>query len=140
MVLSDDVPVRLGPVRILLVEDEALVAMLVEDELIEAGARVLGPAASVDEALRLLDSVMADGGVDGAVLDMNLGGRSVMPVANALAQHAVPFIFMTGYGDTGGHGPHAGVPTLQKPFTPRELIGTLGRVIRVRAPGLTAGI
>jgi DNA-binding response OmpR family regulator len=125
--------------RILLVEDEALVAMLVEDELLEAGASVLGPVASVEEALRLFDSVMASGGLDAAVLDMNLGGRSVRPVADALAQRAVPFIFMTGYGDTGGHGPHAAVPTLYKPFTPSDLVETLSRLVRAPALGCPGG-
>jgi DNA-binding response OmpR family regulator len=124
---------RLGPVRVLLVEDEAMVAMLVEDELLEAGAQVLGPAASVEEALRLLDGC-DDGGLDIGVLDMNLGGRSVLPVADALARRAVPFIFMTGYGDTGSHGPHAEVPVLQKPFSPCDLVAILDRLLAPPKP------
>lgn len=124
---------RLGPVRVLVVEDEAMVAMLVEDELLVAGAQVVGPAASVEDAMRLLDGI-GDGGVDIAVLDMNLGGRSVLPVADALARRAVPFIFMTGYGDTDSHGPHAGVPVLQKPFSPCDLIAILDRMMAAPKP------
>jgi DNA-binding response OmpR family regulator len=115
------------------VEDEALVSMLVEDELLEAGARVIGPAASVDEALRLLDGI-GDNELDVGVLDMNLGGRSVLPVADMLARRAVPFIFMTGYGDTGNHGTHAGVPTLYKPFSAPELVTILSRLMMVPGP------
>jgi DNA-binding response OmpR family regulator len=122
---------RLGPVRVL--EDEAMVAMLVEDELLEAGAQVVGPAASVEDALRLLDGI-GHGGLDIGVLDVNLGGRSVLPVADALARRAVPFIFMTGYGDTGTHGPHAEVPILQKPFSPCELVATLDRLLAAPKP------
>lgn len=124
---------RLGPVRVLVVEDEAMVAMLVEDELLGAGAQVVGPAASVEDAMRLLDGI-GDGGLDIGVLDMNLGGRSVLPVADALARRAVPFIFMTGYGDTGIHGPHAGVPVLQKPFSPCDLIAILGQMMATPKP------
>jgi len=107
--------------RVLVVEDEALVAMLVEDGLLEAGASVLGPAASVGEALRLIDAVMQDGGLSAAVLDLNLGGEAVTPVADRLAAIGVPFVFATGYSEgchTGGHV----APRLQKPFAPEMLV------------------
>ena len=108
--------------RILVVEDEALVAMLVEDELLEAGAKVVGPAASVDEALRLIETAAAEGGLSAAVLDIDLAGEAARPVADRLAALGVPFLFATGYGvgcDTGGH---AAAPVLHKPFDPHGLV------------------
>ena len=113
---------KLTGTRILVVEDEILVSMLVEDELRDAGATVLGPAPSVGDALRLVEAAAADGGISAAVLDINLHGQRVEPVADRLAALGVPFLFATGYGegcDTGGHG---AVPTLHKPFAPERLI------------------
>lgn len=110
--------------RILVVEDDALVSMLVEDELRDAGATVLGPAASVRDALRLVQAA-AHGGLDAAVLDINLEGNHVAPVADRLAALGVPFVFTTGYGagcDTGGHG---AAPTLRKPFSSESLLAAV---------------
>src|SRR5215213_8423994 len=107
--------------RILVVEDEALVAMLIEDELLEAGARVVGPAASAGEALRLIETA-ADGGLSAAVLDINLAGEAVRPVADRLAALGVPFLFATGYGEGCDTGGHATARVLRKPFGPRTLI------------------
>jgi DNA-binding response OmpR family regulator len=113
---------KLSGRRVLVVEDEPLVSMLIEDELRDAGATVLGPALSVADALRLVETAAANGGISVAVLDINLGGRHVAPVAERLAALRVPFLFATGYGDgcdTGGHG---AAPTLHKPFGPQRLI------------------
>lgn len=126
---------RLGSLRLLVVEDEALVAMLVEDELIEAGATVLGIAPSVEDALERIEAACADGGLDACLLDMNLGGRSALPVADRLAQRDVPFIFMTGYGDDLGQGGHVGVPTVRKPYDPEHLVHVLRRAALRRADG-----
>lgn len=123
-------PDYLGPCRILVVEDEALVAMLVEDQLLGAGATVLGPAASLAAAMALLDRVTAAEGCDAAVLDVNLLGESVLPLADALARRGIPFLFMTGYGDTDGLGPYARLPVLAKPFDPPELIMVLAGLLR----------
>ena len=111
--------------RVLVVEDEPVASMLVEDELRGAGAEVLGPASTVDHALRLVEAVAADGGISAAVLDINLDGRRVEPVADRLAALGVPFLFATGYGenrDTGGHGT---APVLPKPFAPERLIAAV---------------
>lgn len=111
--------------RVLVVEDEALVSLLLEDALLDAGAEVVGPAHSVDDALRFVERSEADGGIDAAVLDINVNGRHVSPVADKLAALGVPFLFATGYGancDTGGHG---AVPKLEKPFDPAGLIATI---------------
>ena len=100
--------------RILLVEDEPLLAMLVEDLIGEVGGVVVGPAGSVDEALK----VLAAGKLDGAILDVNLGGEMVYPVADTLAAQGVPFVFVTGYGRHGMTGTHSERTTVQKPFNP----------------------
>jgi DNA-binding response OmpR family regulator len=107
--------------RILVVEDEALVSMMVEEELREAGARILA-AATVSDALRLVDAAMQDGGISAAVLDINLGGEMVTPVADALARLGVPFLFATGHGECCDKGGHDAVPMLHKPFEPYDLV------------------
>jgi DNA-binding response OmpR family regulator len=110
--------------RVLIVEDEALLAIMLEDELLEAGATVLGPATTVNEALRLIDSVTSDGGLSVAVLDIQLGDEVVLAVADRLAALDVPFVFATAYSehcDTGGHA----APVLTKPFDPARLITVL---------------
>ncbi len=102
--------------RVLVVEDEALVAMLVEDGLLDVGATVLGPASTVEEALSMIETATSDGGLAAAVLDLNLGGCSVLPVADKLASLGVPFIIATGYGEGCDTGGHTEAPLLHKPF------------------------
>jgi CheY-like chemotaxis protein len=124
---------KLTGTRVLVVEDEIFASMLVEDELRDAGATVLGPAPSVGDALRLVEAAAADGGISAAVLDINLDGRHVAPVADRLAALGVPFVFATGYGenhDTGGHGT---APTLPKPFGPERLIAAVERLLATHA-------
>jgi DNA-binding response OmpR family regulator len=119
--------------RVLVVEDEPLVSMLIEDELRDAGATVLGPARSVADALRLVESAAANGGISVAVLDINLDGRHVAPVADRLAALRVPFLFATGYGDgcdTGGHG---AAPTLHKPFAVERLVAAVAALASAAA-------
>ena len=127
---------RVGPLRdkrILIVEDEALLALLVEDRLLDAGAEVVGPATSVADALRLIEAMAAGGGLSAAVLDINLRGAAVTPVADRLAALGVPFLFATGYGencDTGGHGT---APVLHKPFDPDRLIAVIEGLVAAGA-------
>jgi DNA-binding response OmpR family regulator len=127
---------KLGGKRVLVVEDEALVAMLVEDELLDAGAEVLG-SARLDDALRLVEVAAAagGGGLSAAVLDIDLGGQHVGPVADRLAALGVPFLFATGCGenrDTGGHG---AAPVLEKPFSPESLVAAVEALASARARG-----
>jgi two-component SAPR family response regulator len=104
--------------RLLVVEDEALVAMLIEDILLDLDCVVIGPVGTVAQALALLHVEE----IDGALLDVNLGGgERSYPVADALAARDVPFIFVTGYGETGVERRYAPVTVLQKPFDPRSL-------------------
>jgi CheY-like chemotaxis protein len=110
--------------RLLVVEDEAMVAMLIEDMLTELGCVIIDIAPSVSKAVRLVD----DKGemLDGAILDVNLGGEKVFPVADALALRGVPFLFATGYGPAGLSERYPGVTTLTKPFRVSALEQALG--------------
>jgi len=107
--------------KILVVEDEALVAMLVEDALLDAGFQVIGPASTVAEALRLLDS----GRPDAVVLDLNLAGETSTPVADVLAARGVPYVIATGYGAAGLPEGHKNAMVLAKPYDPAELTAML---------------
>lgn len=92
----------LAGARVLVVEDETIVSLLLEDMLVDLGCEVLGPAASVAKALRLIRTD-ALGAIDTAILDVNVAGEEVYPVAEALAERHVPFAFTTGYGKDGVH-------------------------------------
>jgi CheY-like chemotaxis protein len=107
----------LTSLKVLVVEDEALVSMLVEDMLTDLGCTIVGPAAEIEEALRLANS--AD--IDAALLDVNLGGRPIFPVADALKARGVPFAFASGYGEAGLTDDHRGATVLQKPFREADL-------------------
>jgi DNA-binding response OmpR family regulator len=111
--------------RILIVEDETLVATIFEDVLLDAGAKVIGSASSVKEALLLIETAAADGGLNAAVLDINLQGAMVSPVADHLAALDVPFVFTTGYGEGCDRGLHSAAPVLAKPFNLDTLVTTV---------------
>ena len=100
--------------RILVVEDESLVAMLIETILEDLGCIPVGPAATVPEALSLIEG---DTAIEAALLDVNVAGQQVFPIAEALKARGVPFVFSTGYGEAGLPDEWRGRPTLQKPFT-----------------------
>ena len=103
--------------RMLIAEDEALVAIMMEDMAVEFGWSVVGPFAKTAEAL-----AAAEGDdIHAAVLDVNLGGESVYPVADALVARGVPFVFTTGYGAESIDGRFARTPILQKPID-RQLL------------------
>ena len=112
---------NLGGLRVLVVEDEMMVSMLIEDMLTDLGCMVVGPASRLDEAIDLANAA----GIDCAVLDVNLGGQPIFPLADLLRERGLPFAFATGYGDAGLRDVDHGAPVLQKPF--RE--GDLARVL-----------
>lgn len=114
--------------RVLVVEDEALVAMLIEDMLGDFGCQVLGPAGSIRQAL---DAIERDP-PDAAILDVNLGGEPVYPVADALRRCGAPFVLATGYGEMGVAEGYRDAPVLQKPFQESELRVRLGMAIAAR--------
>jgi CheY-like chemotaxis protein len=122
---------RLDGLRLLVVEDEALVAILIEDALLDLGCVVVGPAGSVAQALALLDRET----VDGAVLDVNLGAdERSYAIAEALGARGIPFIFVTGYGEEGVDPRYAAVEVLQKPFDPRSLERSVAAILGRRRP------
>ena len=109
---------------VLLVEDEMCLAMMLQDLLEDAGYRVL-KAARVSGALALA------GGedIDAAILDVNLAGKEVFPVADELRRRGVPFMFASGYGDRGLPGILPGSPMLQKPYDPVALGAMLANML-----------
>jgi len=109
------------PKRILIVEDELMIRMLLEDMLSELGHSVAAEAARVEEALEAAKS--AD--FDLAILDVNLNGEPISPVADVLAARGTPFVFATGYGERGLPESHRDRPTLKKPFQLEGLRQTL---------------
>lgn len=111
------VPVPISGQRILLVEDEALIAIMMKDVLSDLGLTVVGPLGTLAQAL----AAAGRDQVDGAILDLNLGGEAVYPVADALARRGVPFIFVTGYGAATIDRRYAHVPALEKPIDPASL-------------------
>jgi len=109
---------QLKDLRVLVVEDEALVALQLEDMLTELGCAVIGPASRVGQALELLGGEP----VEVAVLDLNIAGELVYPVADELGNRGLPYIFVTGYGTSGLTEPYRSRPVLEKPFARRELL------------------
>ena len=118
--------------RILIVEDEALLAMLAEDALRDAGTEIVGVAGSVTEALYLIEMVASDGGLDAAVLDIRLDRELVTPVADRLAALGVPFLIATGYSDARDMDGHAAAPVLYKPFAIDKLVAAVRGLVRIR--------
>jgi CheY-like chemotaxis protein len=103
--------------HVLALEDEPVVAFLIEDMLLDAGAKAVTVASRIAEAC----AAVARGGIEAAVLDVNVHGEQSYAVADQLAAIGVPFVFASGYGD-GEHPPrYAEAPTLTKPFSAHEL-------------------
>lgn len=115
--LVSEQPSHRGGFRVLLVEDENLVAMLLEDMLVELGHSVVGPVSQLKKAVEIAQREA----IDLAILDVNISGEQVYPVAQALAARGIPFIFSTGYGERGLPPQYRGHPTLQKPFQQDDL-------------------
>lgn len=115
--------------RVLLVEDESLVAMLAEDMLLELGCEVV-LAMRLDQAVAQARSQP----FDLAVLDVNLGESNSYPVADLLFERGIPFVFATGYGSAGLDTDYRGVPVMQKPYQQRQLGALLNHVLTCEAP------
>ncbi len=112
---------ELQGVDVLLVEDESLVSFLIEDMLLELGAGAVRHASHLESGFKLA----AEKTPGLAVLDVNLGGEAIFPLAETLALARVPILFITGYGRDGLGGAWAGYEVLQKPLTLSQLEGAV---------------
>ena len=110
--------------RILVVEDEPLISMILEDELVEAGFQIAGVVEELETALALVES----GGCDGAIIDANLAGVSAKPVATALAARSLHFIVTSGYSTEHIQGAFPGALFIQKPSRPGQIAQLLHKV------------
>jgi len=107
----------LAGTRVLVVEDEGAIALLIEEMLDEFGCEVVASVARLATACEVAGSVQ----VDLAILDVNLAGERVFPVADILRNRQIPFLFSTGYGASGLPAEYAECPVLHKPFSENEL-------------------
>jgi CheY-like chemotaxis protein len=112
--------------RVLVVEDELMIRMLLQDMLADLGHTLAGEAGRIDEAMALATS----GEFDVAILDVNLNGQPISPVVEILVARGLPFVFATGYGQRGVPEPYRQTPTLQKPFQ----ADALAQAIEAAAP------
>jgi len=114
--------------RVLVIEDEAIIAMLIEDMLCDLACEVSATAGRFEEALALAET----GDFDLALLDVNLVGRPVFPIARLLAERGIPFAFLTGYGSTEIDPAYSDAPVLSKPFLAQDLKAVLHRLLEKR--------
>ncbi|MGH7155278.1 MAG: response regulator [Acetobacteraceae bacterium] len=110
---------------VLLIEDEALVAMLLEDTLLELGFSVAGMVSRLEPAIAAVER----GGFDVAILDVNLNGQPAYAIADKLRARGVLFVFATGYGAQGIRPAYRSVPVLQKPFGTAKLEAALKQAL-----------
>jgi CheY-like chemotaxis protein len=108
--------------RVLVVEDELMIRMLLQDMLTDLGCTLAGEAGRIDEALAL--AKQSD--FDVAILDVNLNGQPISPVVEILIERGLPFVFATGYGQRGVPEAYRKTPTLQKPFQADALAQAIG--------------
>ena len=123
-VMPSPAPLSLAGRKVLVVEDEALIAAQVEAVLGDAGCTVIGPAADIAEALTLA----AGSPPDVAVLDVNLAGERSDPIADVLAARGIPFLFCTGYAGAAAPERYPGARVLKKPLDPAELLQAIGQL------------
>ena len=115
--------------RVFLVEDEAMIRMMVVDMIEELGHVVAAEAGQIDQALELAQSAE----FDLAILDVNLNGKVITPVAELITARGRPIIFATGYGSEGVPEEFRGLPALQKPFRLEVLAALIDEVVHPRA-------
>ena len=113
--------------HVLIVEDEALIALELESTLKDAGYEVVGPVATTDAALVYLADHQS---LAGAVLDIHLGDETVFSVADALSAAHIPFLFLTGHSNAVLPARHEKRPVLRKPYLDSSLLATLASTIR----------
>jgi len=118
--------------RVLVVEDEIMVLMNIEGALADMGCAAVSVAATVDDALALLEA----GCFDVGILDVNLGGQESYPVADALALRSIPFVFSSGYGEHGIESRFAARPVLRKPYSDQQLAAVLAQLLPASNEGV----
>ncbi len=116
--------------RVLVVEDDSLICLLFEDMLMDLGCNVVAAACDFKRASEL---AQGQENIDVAILDVNLGGRLVFPIADILAARGIPFLFATGMGTDGLPSAWQGHCSVQKPMTTASLCAALGRAVREQA-------
>lgn len=121
-----DVSHVLAGKRVMIVEDEMLVALMIEDLLADLGCETVGPFGSVAQAL----SAAGTEPIDLAVLDVNLGGEMVYPVAERLGERDIPFLFVSGYGDDAISEGYVGWKVCAKPFRAKELARMMASLLK----------
>ena len=119
--------------RILVVEDEMMVAWLLEDMLVDLGYEPIGPAARVDQAMAMINAES----IDAAVLDVNLNGQTSYAVADALTLRGVPFVFSTGYDKARLLDSYRSFQVLQKPYQQAELCDALAKLLTLNDHGVS---
>ena len=127
-------PITVAGSRVMVVEDEALVAMALRDSLDQLGFSVLGPFSRISEAMVAL----RNNRIDAAVLDVNLGGELIYPLADVLAADRVPFVFITGYGAEEIEPRYARIPVLQKPIEVDALKSVFVRSVAIPGAATTS--
>jgi DNA-binding response OmpR family regulator len=115
-------------IRVLIVEDEPIIALSLEDVLVDAGFEIASVVSKVEKALALIES----GACDAAIVDANLAGVSASPLAIALTARGLPFIVLSGYSREQMQDVFSGARFLQKPCRPKLVIETLNTVLLKR--------
>jgi CheY-like chemotaxis protein len=123
------VTATLEGLKVLVVEDEFLIASLIEDVLQTSGCVVVGPVSRLPGAVEAATREECAA----AILDVNLGGQRIDPVAEILSRRNIPFVFVTGYATDVLPKPHAERPCLRKPFKTRDLLSALSNVVDTAA-------
>jgi DNA-binding response OmpR family regulator len=121
----------LAGLRVLVVEDEFMIAMLIEETLIDHDCIVVGPFTNLMDAVEAAQHEI----IDLAVLDVNLRGEKVYPVAELLDQRGIPFLILSGYGKDAIPGNRPGWHACSKPFSPADLIRMLTAEMRLKIDG-----
>ncbi|WP_309085257.1 response regulator [Chelativorans sp.] len=132
----NEMPGKFDGLRIFVVEDEALVAMNLEMILEDLGCTIIGPAMRFDRAEAMVGGELA---ADAAILDVNVGGHEVFPLAARLAEKGMPIIFATGYDQSGIPKEWHERPMLQKPYTSDDVARALAQALPGKRPGVPTG-
>jgi CheY-like chemotaxis protein len=122
--MSDKITPGLSGKRLLVAEDDYMIAGELADALRDLGAEIVGPAQSLERALALAQDVSE---LDGAILDINLRNEHVYPVVDLLQPRGIPVVFATGYDQSAIPHRYAAIPRLQKPVQPHHLAVLLTR-------------